>query len=320
MADPKSLVEHIYTADPSARAFNNRLFVYPSHDLDNNNETNSSGDHFDMVDYHVLSMDTVGGEVVDHGVALTVDDVPWAARQMWAPDAAEKDGKFYLYFPAKDYEDIFRIGVATSDTPEGPFIPEHQPIPGSYSIDPAVFVDDDGQAYLYFGGVWGGQLQCWRTGRFVREDYAPREALGDEPAMMPRVAKLRSDMKSIDGEVKELAILDRNGRPLHASDHDRRFFEASWVHKYRGKYYFSYSTGDTHNIVYGTSNSPLGPFTYEGKISGPVHGWTTHHSIVQFQGKWYFFYHDTLMSGKHHLRNVKVRELTHDANGQIHLL
>src|ERR1700760_3821401 len=114
-----------------------------------------------MADYHVLSLSTVGGPVTDHGIALKASDIPWVSKQLGAPDAAAKNGKYYLYFPARDKAGIFRIGVAVSDKPEGPFKPDPEPIPESYSIDPACFVDDDGQAYLYFGGIWGGQLQCW---------------------------------------------------------------------------------------------------------------------------------------------------------------
>ncbi len=110
--------------------------------------------------------------------------------------------------------------------------------------------------------------------------------------------------------VKEIKILDSTGTPLSAKDHDRRFFEASWLHKYKDKYYFSYSTGDTHFIAYATGDSPYGPFTYRGVVLNPVEGWTNHHSIVEFKGKWYLFYHDTELSGKTHLRNVKVTDLT----------
>ena len=115
MATTEPLVKHIYTADPSAHVFNDRLYVYPSHDRETDKEDNDNGDQYDMVDYHVLSMPSIGDEVTDHGVALKMEDVPWVSKQMWAPDAAEKDGKFYLYFPAKDQDHIFRIGVAVSD-------------------------------------------------------------------------------------------------------------------------------------------------------------------------------------------------------------
>ena len=128
-----------------------------------------------MRDYHVLSMDAVGGKVTDHGVALDIKDVPWAGRQMWAPDAAEKDGKYFLYFPVKDKQDVFRIGAAVSDKPAGPFKAEPQAIEGSYSMDPAVFKDTDGKYYMYFGGIWGGQLQRWATGHLRREGRLPAE-------------------------------------------------------------------------------------------------------------------------------------------------
>jgi hypothetical protein len=114
----------IYTADPSAHVFNGRIFVYPSHDIDAGVPADDLGSHFAMRDYHVFSTDAVGGHVTDHGVALDIKNVPWAGRQMWAPDAAEKNGKYYLYFPAKDKQDVFRIGAAVADKPSGPFTPQ----------------------------------------------------------------------------------------------------------------------------------------------------------------------------------------------------
>ncbi|QJR82831.1 glycoside hydrolase family 43 protein [Alteromonas pelagimontana] len=309
------LVTDIYTADPSAHVFDGKLYIYPSHDVEAGIPQNDNGDHFDMRDYHILSMDEVGGEVTDHGVALSVKDIPWAGRQLWAPDAAFKDGKYYLYFPLKDKQDIFRIGVATSDNPAGPFTPEPQPIEGSFSIDPAVYADDDGSYYMYFGGIWGGQLQRYEGDEYSPEDTYPAD---DAPAVSPRVAKLSDDMLSFAEPVREIELLDENGDPLLTGDNDRRFFEAAWVHKYDGKYYFSYSTGDTHKIVYATGDNPYGPFTYQGVILKPVEGWTNHHSIVQFNGKWYLFYHDSSLSGgQTHLRSVKMTELKYRKDGSI---
>lgn len=314
----KPLISHLYTADPSAHVFGGRIYIYPSHDRETDIADNDLGDQYDMVDYHVFSLDEVGGPVTDHGVALALEDVPWAGKQFWAPDAAFKNGQYYLYFPARDKEGIFRIGVAVASRPEGPFKAEPSPIPGSYSIDPCSFVDDDGRAYLYFGGIWGGQLQKWNTGRF---DPQGEEPVGSAPAICPRVAELSPDMKTFAGPVKELQILDENGQPLRADDHDRRYFEAPWMHKRNGVYYFSYSTGNTHYLVYATSTSPLGPFTYAGRILEPVIGWTTHHSIVEHRGKWYLFHHDASLSGGiNHLRCVKVKELAHDDDGRIELL
>ncbi|EXJ87853.1 xylan 1,4-beta-xylosidase [Capronia coronata CBS 617.96] len=338
------LVTHIYTADPSAHVFEGRIYVYPSHDRETDIQFNDNGDQYDMVDYHVLSLSQVGGPVTDHGIALQADNVPWVSKQLWAPDAATKNGKYYLYFPARDKQGIFRIGVAVSAVPAGPFLPDPEPIPGSYSIDPASFVDDgDGQAYLYFGGLWGGQLQCWSTEhgadcgtesksesegereretRFDASKAGPQEPKGvDKPALLPRVAKLSEDMHSFASSVLEIEILDpETGKLLAADDHNRRFFEAAWMHKYRGKYYFSYSTGDTHYVVYAIGESPLGPFTYAGRILEPVLGWTTHHSIVEFGGRWWLFYHDcTLSRGVDHLRSVKMREIVYDEQGKISL-
>jgi hypothetical protein len=308
------LLTHIYIADPSAHVFEGRIYVYPSHDIEAGIEFNDNGDHFAMEDYHVISLDRPDGDPVDHGVALHVADVPWASRQMWAPDAACKDGKYYLYFPAKRPDGIFQIGVASGDHPAGPFVPEPGPIAGSYSIDPAVF-EDDGEFYMYFGGIWGGQLQKYRDNVYseANEEPAPEQS-----ALQPRVARLAKDMKEFAEPPRAVVILDENGKELLAGDHARRYFEAPWLHKYNGKYYFSYSTGDTHLLCYATGDSPYGPFTYQGPIMTPVIGWTTHHSICEFEGRWYIFYHDSSLSdGVTHLRSAKVSELTHDENGKI---
>ena len=309
------VVTHIYTADPSAHVFNGQLYIYPSHDIEAGIPFNDLGDHFAMEDYHVLRLDSPTGKAVDCGVALHVKDVPWAERQMWAPDAATKDGKYYLYFPAKRKDGIFQIGVAVGDRPEGPFKPEPDAIKGSYSIDPAVFQDDDGSHYMYFGGIWGGQLQKYRNNTY---NAAGEEPADNEPALGPRIAKLTADMKQFAETPREVLILDEAGKPLRAGDHDRRFFEASWLHKYNGKYYFSYSTGNTHFLCYAMGDSPYGPFTYQAQILSPVIGWTTHHSICEFKGKWYLFYHDSILSGGvTHLRSVKVTEIQYDASGRI---
>ncbi len=309
------LVSGIFTADPSAHVFDGRVFIYPSHDIDAGVPADDLGSHFAMRDYHVFSLPAIGGEVTDHGVVLDIADVAWAGRQMWAPDAAEKDGRYYLYFPAKDKEDVFRIGVAVADNPAGPFTAQPTPIDGSYSIDPAVFRDDDGQQYMYFGGIWGGQLQRWASGAYTSEDVYPAD---DAPALSPKIARLADNMLGFAEPPRDVVILDENGTPLTAGDNDRRFFEAAWLHKHDGTYYLSYSTGDTHYIVYATGTSPYGPFTYRGRVLEPVLGWTNHHSIVQVGGQWYLFYHDSQLSdGQTHLRNIKVTELTHGPDGSI---
>src|SRR5436190_13395901 len=311
----KPVVSHIYTADPSAHVFNGTIYIYPSHDIENDIPFDDLGSHFAMEDYHILSMNSpLDKTATDHGVALHVKDVPWADKQMWAPDATEKEGTYYLFFPAKDHDGIFRIGVATSSSPVGPFTPQPTPIKKSFSIDPAVFKDDDGKFYMYFGGIWGGQLQRWNNNKY---DSSAKNRTKEEMAALPRMAKLNSDMKSFAEPVKEIKLLDKDGKEFGEKDNDKRFFEASWVFKYKGKYYFTYSTGDTHFLCYATGDNPYGPFTYQGVILNPVEGWTNHESIIPFNNKWYIFYHDIQLSGKTHLRNIKVTELHYNSDGSI---
>ncbi|MEI6948157.1 glycoside hydrolase family 43 protein [Paraflavisolibacter sp. H34] len=312
------LVTGMYTADPSAHVFNGKIYIYPSHDIEVPMTEDRDGGKFAMKDYHVFSLDKIGGKVTDHGIGLDLPAIPWAGQQLWAPDAAYKNGRYYLYFPAKDKEGVFRIGVAVSNRPQGPFKAQPAPIPGSGSIDPAVFRDEDGEHYMYFGGIWGGQLQQWKDGKFDHQGSKSDLNQDDAPAIAPKVARLSGNMLQFAGQPKDVVLLDEKGEVLKGGDHQKRFFEGAWMHKYNGKYYFSYSTGDTHQICYATGDSPYGPFTYQGVVLKPVVGWTTHHSIVPIEGKWYLFYHDTQLSnGKTHLRNIKVTELTYDANGRI---
>jgi len=314
MKTSRYLVPNDFMADPAVHVFNDRLYIYPSHDRESGIPENDNGDHFDMKDYHVFSMDDIDGPVTDHGVVLDVKDIAWAGRQLWDCDVAFRDGKYYMYFPLKDKNDIFRLGVAISESPEGPFVPQDNPIRGSYSIDPAIF-QEGADYYMYFGGLWGGQLQRYRNNKALECARLPE---GDEPALCPKVVKLSKDMLNFDGEPQDVLLLDENGQPLTAGDTQRRFFEASWMHKYNGKYYFSYSTGDTHLLCYAVGEHPLGPFTYQGVILTPVTGWTTHHAIVEFKGKWYLFHHDSVPSGgRTWLRSLKVVELVYDEAGKI---
>ena len=334
----KYLFPQDYMADPSANVFNNRLYVYPSHDRDSGEAFDDDGGHFQMRDYHVLSFDDVENDAAtDHGVILDVDQVPWAEKQMWDNDVVEKDGKYYLIFSAKDYSGVFHLGVAVANRPEGPFVPEPHPIRGSFSIDPCVFKDDDGQVYCYFGGLWGGQLQWWRpipdgqapvAGKYGDDngliDLGPAPdrktqlfAKPDAPALHSAVVRMSDDVLQFAEAPRLVVILDKDGQPLKARD-PHRFFEASWMHKYQGKYYFSYSTGDSHFLCYALGDSPYGPFTFQGVILEPVVGWTTHHSIVEYRGQWYLFYHDCVPSNDiTHLRSLKVQRLFYNEDGTI---
>lgn len=245
------IVRHMYTADPSAHVFNGRLYVYPSHDRD-------SGVTFDMVDYHVFSTDNMV-DWTDHGLALSLHDVSWAGGNAWAPDCNYSNGRYYFYFPT----DRSYIGVAVGDSPAGPFRDAlgkplvRKDSPGVVNkrdfIDPSIFIDDDGAPYLFFG-----QLDL-------------------------NVVRLNEDMVSYEG-------------PVHIIEGAKNFFEAAWVHKYNGTYYLSYSTWGEKGvtgpqIVYATSDNVLGPYHYQGVILDEVNSGTNHHSIVEFRGNWYLFYH-----------------------------
>ncbi len=313
------LVRDIYTADPSAHVFNGRIYVYPSHDVQTSIPDDDLGSEYAMHDYRILSMDRPGGPVSVSPPVLDVKDVAWASKQMWAPDAALKDGTYYLYFPARDKAGVFRIGVATANSPTGPFKADPQPIRGSYSIDPAVFTDTDGRSYMVFGGIWGGQLENWATGRFVKGSTTDLHQ-DDKPALSPKIAPMDATMKQFAASPRDLVIEDEAGKPIRGGDHDRRFFEASWMFKRNGTYYFTYSTGDTHFLAYATAKTPTGPFRYRGHFLLPVQGWTSHHAELRVGDRWYLFYHDTQLSNRNSLRNVKMTELHFNPDGTIRLI
>lgn len=319
MMEARYLFPNDYMADPSANVFNDKLYIYPSHDWDSGEAFDDDGGHFQMKDYHVLSIDgdPMTAPVTDHGVILDVNEVPWAEKQMWDNDVVEKDGKYYLIFSAKDYNGVFHLGVAVADRPEGPFRPQPDPIRGSYSIDPCVFKDDDGEIYCYFGGIWGGQLQWYKDNKALKNEYLPS---GKENPLPSRVAHMTADVLQFAEPSRPVLVVDEAGEPLKADD-PHRFFEASWMHKYQGRYYFSYSTGDTHLLCYAVGDNPYGPFTYRGELLQPVVGWTTHHSIVEYQGKWYLFHHDCVPSnGVTWLRSLKVLPLQYDTFGDMHVM
>jgi len=165
---------------------------------------------------------------------------------------------------------------------------------------------------MYFGGIGGGFLQneIKNSSQLLPENL--------RPAVAPKIAKMKANMIEFDEKPRDILVLNEDGTPILAVDTDKRFFEAAWVHLYKGKYYLSYSTGDTHYIVYAIGDKPYGPFVYQGIILQPVIGWTTHHSIVEFNSEWYLFYHDSQLSGGiTHQRNVKMCKLHYDEQGKI---
>ncbi len=319
------LITHLYTADPSAHVFEGKLYIYPSHDRETDETFNDNGDQYDMVDYHVFSTASVDppAAVVDHGVALRVEDVPWASKQLWAPDAATKDGQYFsCTFPRATTTASSASALPSARGPRDPSWRTRSPSPAATALTRPCW-SMTAALRTYTSAVCGaGSCSVTKAVTMCSTTAGPaprsRRALGSW-RWVRAWPRLTADMRQLGEAVREITILaPETGAPIAADDHDRRFFEAAWVHKRNGVYYFSYSTGDTHFLCYATGTSPYGPFTYGGRILEPVVGWTTHHSIVEFGGRWWLFHHDSEMSGGvSHLRSVKVKELWYDDEGRI---
>jgi len=299
-------IKHMYTADPSARVWaDGRLYVYPSHDI-----TPAFG--CDMMDeYHVFSTDDMVNWT-DHGKILSAADVPWGvdimmgdnkdrkANFMWAPDCAYKDGKYYFYFPhpyGPTWNDTWRIGIAVSDKPASDFkvLPEPlKGLPENGEIDPCVFIDDDGQAYFYYGGG----ARCFG-------------------------AKLKDNMIEIDGELQLMeGLVDfheatwvhkRNGiYYLSYSDNHDKNNDTEGVQ-------------GNNRMRYAMSTSPLGPWEYKGIYMEPTDSYTNHGSIVEYKGQWYAFYHNSNLSAQNGefndwLRSICVDKLYYNEDGTIQMV
>lgn len=273
-----------FTADPTARVFNGKVYLYPSHDI--HSPVERLKEWFCMEDYHVFSSaDLV--DWTDHGVIVTQNRVPWVqpdSYAMWAPDCVEKDGRYWFYFPAapRGEEKGFAIGVAVSDSPEGPFRPMFRPIEGIRGIDPCVLVDDDGKSYIYWSG------------------------------MGMSGARLKPSMTELDGE------------PVRIQGLPEGFKEGPFVFKREGRYYFTFpwvrEKNGTECLAYAMSDTPLGPYEFKGIImaESPTRCWTNHHSIVEYGDRWYLFYHHNDYSpDMDKRRSVRIDTLAFNADGTI---
>lgn len=277
------LIMDQFTADPTARLFEGRIYVYPSHDIKAPPGYKGKPNWFVMEDYHVFSSDNLT-DWKDHGVIVSQTGVEWAdpaAYSMWAPDAVFKDGKYYFYFPAIAKSGGFRIGVATADKPYGPFKPLATPIEGVKGIDPAVLIDKDGSAYLYYS---------------LDKIF---------------VARLKPNMLEIEGEPRVFDNLPKKGLQ-----------EGPFVFERNGIYYLTYPhvANKTERLEYATSRSPMGPFESAGVILDEAASgcWTVHHSILDYQGQWYLFYHDKDLSPSFDKnRSIRADKLFFNADGTI---
>ncbi len=286
------LITQRYAADPNAMVVDDRVYIYCSAD-----DHNTTG--YNMRGYVLISSDDLVNWT-DHGEVFNVqDDTSWAGVA-YAPAAVARNGKIYLYFP----NGAASIGVAVADRPEGPFVDplDHALVNSStpnanvtWIFDPGVFIDDDGAAYLYFGG---GDID---------------DATQPLSAQNARVIRLNDDMISVSGAAVTIPA--------------PHFFEASYMHKRNGIYYFSYSDDFDANgaeIVYMTSDDPMTGFTYKGVVLGAPFdnmGNNNHASIFEFEGEWYIAYHNRAIADGNYLkRSPNLDLLTYDQNGDMNLV
>jgi hypothetical protein len=276
-----------FTADPSARIFGDKVYLYPSHDIPTPDGKGLRKDWFCMEDYHVFSSPNLI-DWTDHGVIVSQNKVGWVkpdSYSMWAPDCVFKNGKYYFYFPApaKDsaYGRGFAIGVAVADNPSGPFTPEPKPIIGVHGIDPCPFIDKDGQAYLYWA---------------ARNIY---------------VAKLKDNMTELATEPLIIPNLP-----------DKGLKEGPFTFERNGIYYLTYPhvQNKTECLEYAMGTSPTGPFKVAGVImdESPTGCWTNHQSFINFKGQWYLFYHHNDLSPKFDKnRSARIDSMFFNADGTI---
>ncbi len=284
------IVRNQFTADPSARVFGDRVYVFPSHDIRCAEGEGRGPDWFCMADYHVFSSENLT-EWTDHGMILDQNDVEWAdhdAFSMWAPDCIERNGKYYFYYPTivgdtARYWRGFGIGVAVADQPEGPYSAEATPLDKIRGIDPNVFIDKDGQAYIYWSGghIFGAKLKDNML------------ELASDPVILKDLPPINKGLK-----------------------------EGPWVFERNGIYYMTYPhvENKTERLEYAISDNPLGPFEITGVImdESPTGCWTNHHSILEFKDQWYLFYHHNDYSpGFDKNRSIRLDSLSFNEDGTI---
>lgn len=279
------LIRNQFSADPSARVFGDSVYVYPSHDILATANRGRLG-WFCMEDYHVFSSADLT-HWTDHGVIVSQNKVPWVkpnSYSMWAPDCIFRNGKYYFYFPSTPKDSAiargFTVGVAVADKPSGPFIPQPNPIKGVKGIDPNVFIDKDGQAYLY-----------WSQGNI----YA---------------AKLKSNMLELDSDPVILKALPEKGlkEGPYLFEREGKYYLT-----------FPHVANKTERLEYAIGDNPLGPFKMTGVIMDESPNcWTNHHSIIQFKNQWYLFYHNNDLSPAFDkARSIRADSLFFNEDGTI---
>ncbi|WP_221469683.1 family 43 glycosylhydrolase [Allocatelliglobosispora scoriae] len=278
------VVQHVYTADPAPLVHNGRVYLYTGHDEDGST-------YFTMRNWRVWSSaDMVNW--TDHGSPMSLSTFSWASSDAWAGQAVYRNGKFYWYVPVRMANGANAIGVGVADSPTGPFRDAlGRPLIQNSEIDPTVFIDDDGQAYLYYGNP-----RLW----YVR---------------------LNSDMISYSGSPTQIP-LTTSGFGTRSGDANRPtlYEEGPWVYKRNSLYYMVFAAKCCSEfIAYSTAPGPTGPWTYRGTIM-PTQGgsFTNHAGLVDFNGGSYFFYHNgALPGGGGYTRSVAVEKFSYNSDGTI---
>lgn len=283
-------VQTNYTADPAPMVYDGRLYVYTSHD-----EDVTVNNFFTMNDWRVYSTTDVVNWT-DHGSPLSYKSFSWSSGKAWAGQCVPRNGKFYYYVPLQQSNGAQVIGVAVSTSPTGPFTDAlNKPLvtSGSDTIDPTVFIDADGQAYLYWGNP-----NLWYV-------------------------KLNEDMISYAGTPTKVSLTTAGFGVRSKTDRATAYEEGPWFYKRGSLYYIVYpGDGVPENISYTTSSNPIGPWTFRGVImdkeTGAGASFTNHPGIVDFLGNSYIFYHNgALPGGGGFKRSVAVEKFAYGADGTI---
>ncbi|MDQ0424954.1 family 43 glycosylhydrolase [Cellulomonas iranensis] len=282
------IVQTVYTADPAPLVHDGRLYVYTSHDEDGST-------YFTMKDWRVFST-TDMANWTDHGSPMGLATFAWAEADAWAGQVVERDGKFFFYVPVKQRGGGMVIGVGVSDSPTGPFRDAiGRPLVGNGEIDPTVMIDDDGQAYLYWGNP-----NLWYV-------------------------KLNRDMVSYSGSRTRIPLTTAGfgTRPGNVASRPTLYEEGPWVYKRNGTYYNVFAAECCSEFIgYSTAPGPTGPWTYRGTVMPRQGGsFTNHPAVVDYRGRSYFFYHNgALPGGGGFTRSVAVEQFTYGADGSIPLM